>query len=289
MIRIGILSPSNIAFTRFLPSLMKAEDFCYAGVAMASPEEWSGPVSEELLREEGKKAEGFQEKFGGKVFTGYRRLLEDPEIDAVYLPLPPALHCEWGLRALEQGKHLLVEKPSATNAEDTARLVEAAASRGLALHENYMFQYHSQLETIRGMIASGELGEIRAYRMSFGFPHRENADFRYSRAMGGGALLDCGGYPVKLASLLLGETARVVQSRLNYVPGCEVDLFGTAVMENEKGICAQLSFGMDNAYQCQLEVWGSKQTLIAPRIFTAGTGVRPSLVLRLSPSRFGGQ
>ena len=100
--------------------------------------------------------------------------------------------------------------------------------------------------------------------------------------MGGGALLDCGGYPVKLASLLLGNSAKIVQSRLNYVPGCEVDLFGTAVMENEDGICAQISFGMDNAYQCQLEVWGSKITLIAPRVFTAGSDVTPALILRSS-------
>ena len=126
------------------------------------------------------------------------------------------------------------------------------------------------------------MGDIRTYKLSFGFPHRGMDDFRYSKAMGGGALLDCGGYPVKLASLLLGDTARVVQSRLNDAPGCEVDLFGTAVLENAEGICAQISFGMDNAYQCQLEVWGSRQTLIAPRIFTAGAGVKPTLILRSS-------
>lgn len=281
-IRIGIISPSNIAFNRFLPSLQKADGFQYMGVAIAKSEEWFGqPVPEQLAAEK-EKAESFREKYGGHVFDGYRCLLENPEIDAVYLPLPPALHYEWAMRALQAGKHVLVEKPSTTCLADTSALIEEATQQDLALQENYMFQYHSQIKTIREMIISGELGEIRAYKLSFGFPHRAANDFRYSKAMGGGALLDCGGYPVKLASLLLGDSAKVVQSRLNYAPGCEVDLFGTAVMENADGICAQISFGMDNAYQCQLEVWGSKITLIAPRVFTAGADVAPALILRSS-------
>lgn len=281
-IRMGIMSPSNIAFHRFLPSLQKAEGFQYMGVAVADQREWFGEASETLLQAEQKKARGFQEKYGGEIFSGYRSLLENPKIDAVYLPLPPALHYEWAMRALQSGKHVLVEKPSTTCLADTSALAEEAERRNLAVHENYMFQYHSQIKTIREMIVSGELGEIRAYKLSFGFPRRDAADFRYNKSMGGGALLDCGGYPVKLASLLLGDSAKLVQSRLNHVPGCEVDLFGTAVMENADGICAQISFGMDNAYQCQLEVWGSKITLIAPRVFTAGTDVPPSLILRSS-------
>lgn len=281
-IRIGIMSPSNIAFNRFLPALQKAENFQYVGVAVADPEEWFGEPSSKQQKAEIQKAENFQKTYGGQVFSGYRSLLENPEIDAVYLPLPPSLHYKWAMHALQAGKHVLVEKPSTTCLADTSSLINEAGRRDLALHENYMFQYHSQIRTIREMIASGELGEIRAYKLSFGFPHRDVSDFRYSKAMGGGALLDCGGYPIKLASLLLGNSAKIVQSRLNYVPGYDVDLFGTAVMENEDGICAQISFGMDNAYQCQLEVWGSQITLIAPRVFTAGIDVIPTLIFRSS-------
>ena len=78
---------------------------------------------------------------------------------------------------------------------------------------------------------------------------------------------------MRLSLELLGDTARVVQAKLTQPKGYEVDVFGSAVLENEDGLCAQVSFGMDNAYQCQLEVWGSKATLIAPRIFTAGDSV----------------
>ncbi len=264
--KIGILGTADIAFRRFLPALKKCTAFTYAGVASRMPE----------------KAKPFVEAFGGQAYDGYDALLADTSIDAVYVPLPPALHYEWGKKVLLAGKHLLMEKPFTTDLEQTEKLLRLAEEKSLTVHENYMFLYHSQLAHIKKLIADGELGDIRLYRMAFGFPKRAQGDFRYNKALGGGALLDCGGYPVRLALELLGETARVTQAKLTQPNGYEVDLFGCAVLENADGLCAQVSFGMDNAYQCQLEVWGSKATLIAPRIFTAGDGFAPELILRSS-------
>ena len=278
-IRIGILSPSNIAFRRFLPALKKCADMEYVGVAYASREEWFGG---DVPPSERQKAEEFAKNFGGEVTEGYRRLISRPDVDAVYVPLPPALHYSWGKEVLNAGKHLFMEKPFTTNQRDTEDLLALAWKKGLALHENYMFVYHSQLARIRQMIADGEVGEIRLFRMAFGFPKRPGNDFRYVKSLGGGALLDCGGYPTRLAQEFLGDSIRVVQARLSQPEGYEVDLYGNAVLENDAGQCAQISFGMDNAYQCQLEVWGSKETVIAPRVFTAGADVTPTLTIRTS-------
>lgn len=262
--KIGILGTADIALRRFLPALQKCDDFTCGGVATRTP----------------MKARPFQEAFGGKIYDGYDTLLEDETIEAVYVPLPPALHYAWGRKALEAGKHLFMEKPFTVSPTETECLLALAEKKGLAVHENYMFLYHSQLTKIKELIASGELGEIRLMRMAFGFPKRAENDFRYNKALGGGALLDCGGYPVRLALELLGESARVTQAKLSQPEGYKVDLYGNAVLENDDGLCAQISFGMDNAYQCQLEVWGSKATLIAPRIFTAGADFQPQLILR---------
>ena len=262
--KVGVLGTADIAYRRFLPCLLKCDSFTYAGVASRTPE----------------KGKPFQETFGGGIYDGYDALLADETIEAVYVPLPPALHFEWGRKVLESGKHLLMEKPFTTRLEDTARLLSLAKEKGLAVHENYMFLYHSQLAGIKEMISSGALGEIRLFRMAFGFPKRAGDDFRYNKALGGGALLDCGGYPVRLAMEMLGETAEVTQARLVQPAGYEVDLYGSAVLENKEGQCAQISFGMDNAYQCQLEVWGSKAMLTASRIFTAGADFPPQMVLR---------
>lgn len=264
--KLGILGTADIAFRRFLPALQKCPDMTYAGVASRTPE----------------KGLRFVERFGGTIYGSYDALLDDESIDAVYVPLPPALHYEWGKKVLCSGKHLLMEKPFTTSLQETEDLLTLAREKNLAVHENYMFLYHSQLAHIKKLAADGALGDIRLYRMSFGFPKRGEGDFRYEKALGGGALLDCGGYPVRLALELLGNTAKVVQAKLSQPDGYEVDLFGSAVLENAEGLCAQISFGMDNAYQCQLEVWGSKATLIAPRIFTAGAGVEPTLILRSS-------
>ncbi len=264
--RLGVLGTADIAFRRFLPALQKLPEIEYAGIASRTSD----------------KCEPFVEAFGGAVYPAYDALLSDGSIDAVYVPLPPALHYEWGRKALAAGKHLLMEKPFTTSLRETDELITLAKENHLALHENYMFLFHNQLSRVKELIAEGILGNIRLYRMSFGFPKRSENDFRYNKVLGGGALLDCGGYPVRLALELLGSSTRVVQAKLSQPIEYEVDLYGNAVLENRDGMCAQISFGMDNAYQCQLEVWGSKATLIVPRIFTAGAGFAPTMVLRTS-------
>lgn len=251
-IRLGILGTSEIAFRRFLPALKKHSEFKYIGVASRNIE----------------KTKPFVETYGGKGYSSYDELLQDKNIDAVYIPLPPALHFEWGKKALQAGKHILMEKPFCVNLQQTEELIELAKERNLAVHENYMFMYHKQLTKIKEIIDSGHLGKIRLYRIAFGFPMREKNDFRYNKELGGGSLLDCGGYTLKLANYLLGDTTKVVCSNL-VKEDFEVDLYGNATLQNDKGITAQVSFGMDNAYKCELEVWGSKATLKAPRIFTA--------------------
>lgn len=264
--RIGILGTADIAFRRFLPALKKCPGMEYAGVASRTIEQTAH----------------FTDVYGGKGYSSYEALLEDEDIDAVYVPLPPALHYEWGKKILLAGKHLFMEKPFTTSLTKTEELLCLAKEKKLAVHENYMFLYHSQLAKVKELIADGALGEIRLYRMAFGFPKRAGGDFRYNKALGGGALLDCGGYPVRLALEFLGESANVTQARLIQPAGYEVDLFGNAVLENNDGLCAQVSFGMDNAYQCQMEVWGSKATLTASRIFTAGPDFSPQIILRTS-------
>ena len=263
--KIGVLGTSEIAFRRFLPALAKSGDFTYAGVASRTPE----------------KGKPFQEQYGGEIYDGYDALLADESIEAVYVPLPPALHYVWGRKTLEAGKHLFLEKPSATSAKDTKALLDLAAEKGMAVHENYMFQYHAQLKTLTDIVDSGRIGDIRLCRIAFGFPRRVANDFRYDKALGGGALLDCGGYTLKLAGMLLGDTANVVYSKLNYIDEFDVELYGSAALVNEAGVTAQVSFGMDNSYKCDLEIWGSRGYVTTGRVFTAPAGFVPTAEVRV--------
>ena len=280
-VRIGVICPSEIAFRRFMPAIQKCESAEYVGVAHASAEEWDGIVPDGLVDAELAKAESFQSEYGGRIYDSYGALLTSPDVDAVYLPLPPALHYKWARKALENYKHIFLEKPSTTSLRYTEDLINLAKEKGLAVHENYMFAFHKQLEEIVDIVNSGELGDVRLYRIAFGFPKRAQNDFRYNKSLGGGALLDCGGYTLKLASMLLGNTARIATSQLNYMDGFEVDMYGSATMVNDAGVTAQLSFGMDNSYKCELEIWGSKGCLTTGRILTAPNGFEPTAEIKV--------
>lgn len=288
MIRIGIICPSEIAFRRFLPALQKASDrACFTAIGMASPQEWFGDlsavsaaqVSEQQARERS-KAQMFVDQYGGEIVEGYGALVSSDKVDAVYLPLPPALHYPWAKMALEHGKHVFVEKPSTTSLADTDHLIALASERGLALHENYMFVYHDQLRALSDVVSSGELGSVRNYRITFGFPLRQQNDFRYVRSLGGGALLDAGGYCLRYADYLLGPSARLTTAQVGRVEGFEVEMFGSATLVNDQGVAAQLAFGMDNDYRCELEVWGSLGTLTSGRVLTAPAGFVPTYTIK---------
>ena len=286
-IRIGVICPSEIAYRRFLPSLMKVKGVEFGGVAIASPIEWFGDLSKVSNSEittqqerELEKAKTFVDSYGGKIYKSYTEICTSSDVDAIYLPLPPALHFRWAKLALINNKHALVEKPFTINLIDTEELISLAKANKLAIHEDYMFVYHNQIQAINDIIESGEIGKVRHYRIQFGFPKRAANDFRYNKALGGGALLDAGGYTIKYASLLLGETAHLTTASTKYEDEWEVDIFGSATMVNNEGVVAQLSFGMDNNYKCMLEAWGSEGTLTTGRVLTAPDGFEPDVIIR---------
>jgi len=278
--KIGVLCPSEIALRRFMPALQKHDDMVFAGVAVADKSEWFGVASDEMISADKAKAEMFVADYGGKVYASYLELIADNDVDCIYIPLPPALHFEWAKKVLENKKHVLLEKPFTTSLSCTQELIKMAEDADLALHENYMFQYHDQIHWICSKLP--ELGEIRLFRIDFGFPFRGNNDFRYNKSLGGGALIDCGGYTLKLASLLLGETASITDAALAYKCGFDVDICGLATLRNNEGISAQVSFGMDNDYRCSLDVWGSNGSLSTNRVFTAPVGFEPTVTLKNS-------
>jgi len=260
MISLGILGCSEIAFRRFMPAVKDVEGICVKAVA----EEYDP-----------KKLEAFSDTYGLETLNSFTELIDREDIDAVYVPQPPALHFKWAKYALEKGKHVLIEKPSTTEFKTSEELVNLAESKGLALHENYMFQYHSQINEIQDLIATDRIGDVRLIRADFGFPMRAQNDFRYNAALGGGALLDAGGYTTKLATILLGSSIKVDSASVNMMDGFEVDMYGSASFSNDKGTVCQIAFGMDCSYRCSLEVWGSKAKLYTNRVFTAPPDFRP--------------
>ena len=284
MIRIGVLGTSSIAERRMIPAIMKEPSFQYAGVAYSTKEEMGFGGTEEafqlLLEKKKQKAFRFQGSFGGQIWAGYQIMLSDPKLDAVYIALPPALHFRWAKMAVESGKHALLEKPFTTSVQDTEALIKLAQEKKTAVIENYGFPLHAQMDLIRQWIAEGAIGELRQVRAAFCFPHRDSQDFRYCRELGGGALLDCGGYTLKAATAILGPDVEVLAAFSQGLPGHEVDMMGNVLLRNQNGICAQLVYGMDHDYRCELEIWGNRGSITASRIFTAPDGFMAPVELK---------
>ncbi len=280
-IRIGVLGPSDIAFRRTIPAFINSECFTYKGVACATVSEWSDDgTGEDAVASNLKRAESFLQSFGGKTYLSYEEMLNDPNIEAVYIPLPPGLHFRWAKKAIECGKHVFLEKPFTTSPNETEQLIELSRDKDVAVHENFAFVFHRQFKRLADMVENGEIGELRLIRAIFSFPYRGENDFRYHKNIGGGALLDCGGYPIRLAGYFLGDTARVTTSTLSYARGHDVDVYGSATLQNDNGQVAQISFGMDNSYRCEVEIFGSEASVSASRIFTPTASMNPVLVYK---------
>lgn len=286
---IAILGPSEIAFRRFMPSLELINEFEFYGVAVATKKE-----KEIFIRKEDipfnsevslNKAKKFTKFYGGKVISSFYELLDNNEIDAVYIPLPPGIHHFWAMESLKRGKHLLVEKPFTLSLEHTTELIEIAKKSNLALIENYAFEYHRQLKLIKELISRGEIGKVRQIRTYFGFPHRGDNDFRYNKYLGGGALFECAGYPIKLSTILLGDSAKVVSSVMSKDGSYEMDHFGCLTIVGKDNITSHVSYGMDSFYKCELEIWGSKGIIYSPRIFTAPSNYSVEISIQSENSR----
>ncbi|MBV5340291.1 MAG: Gfo/Idh/MocA family oxidoreductase [Deltaproteobacteria bacterium] len=272
IINIGVVGCANIAKRSLIPAILDLKDeYCLKGVASRS----------------GEIAKACAEQFGTESFTGYEELLDSGNLDAVYIPLPNALHSEWIKKALNSNIHVLVEKSLSCSFEDAQRLNQLAKEKHLVLVENFQFRFHRQLSIVKEIVAEGRIGELRCVRSSFGFPpFPDNDNIRYQKHLGGGALLDAGAYPVKIAQLFLGDDIEVKASSLYLDPECNVDIWGGAYLQQSNGpLFAELAFGFDHYYQCTLELWGSKGKLTATRIFTAPPGFSPEILLETAEGK----
>lgn len=272
--RIGVLGPSDIAFRRMVPAISNSGHFDYAGVAHADMEEYPS-------QSEGHAAEcdKFKETFGGKIYESYTALIGDPDVDAVYIPLPPSEHLKWAEAAFAAGKHVLVEKPSTACLADTEKLIAAAEKSGLALHENYAYAFHAQVNAIKELLESGRIGELRLVRATFSFPYRGENDFRYHADRGGGSIKDCGGYPVNFVSGFLGNDVKVISASLRSTKGHDVDTYGAATLEGDNGVIAQASWGMDNVYRCGAELHGSTGMMSVDRLYSPPAELKPVITI----------
>jgi len=144
-----------------------------------------------------------------RAHSSYEALLADPEVDAIYLPLPNSLHAEWAIKAAQRGKHVLCEKPLALSGEQALAMFAAAEQQGVVLLESYPYYFQPQTADMLALLHGGAIGDVRAVQASFGFMlANPSGNIRMQPELGGGALLDAGSYALSLIRLVMGSACR---------------------------------------------------------------------------------
>jgi predicted dehydrogenase len=214
-------------------------------------------VAEAVASRDGAVAERYAAEQGiARALAGYQTLIDDPDIDAVYIALPNSLHAEWTIAALRAGKPALCEKPLTGNLASTHRVLEVARQSGTLLWEAFVFPFHDQMARVRAALAGGVIGDLREIHSDFHFRVARPDNIRLSAELAGGALNDVGCYPIRLAFELFGRAH--VSAWGSSVPGGRgVDLESTAVLGYGQGRTLFLSCGMDRRSDTFTRLLGS--------------------------------
>ncbi|QEN07056.1 Gfo/Idh/MocA family oxidoreductase [Oceanispirochaeta crateris] len=238
----GVLSTANIGLEKVLPAIQKSENGVVYAIASRNDRTARDAASHLSIPVS---------------YSSYQDLLDDPEVEAIYNPLPNHLHIEWTIKAMEAGKHVLCEKPLALKREDLLRLMKLRDRTGLTVSEAFMVRYHPQWLTARETVQEGHIGKLKNVQGFFSYFNDDKNNIRNIKEAGGGGIWDIGCYPVTTSRLIFDEEPLRVASILEYDPETGIDRMGTVMMEFPSG---QASFSCSTQlvpYQ-KMHIFGTK-------------------------------
>ena len=230
IIRWGILGTAGIARGAFLPALREAG----AGEPLV------------VASRDGARAQAWAAEHGiARGVEGYERVVADPDVEAIYIPLPNGLHAEWTIAALQAGKAVFCEKPLCTTPEETERVLDAARNASGHLWEAFVFPFHEQIGRVREMIARGHVGEVREISSRFHFLLDDPVDIRMLAELAGGSIQDVGCYPIRLARSLFDDEPDLATAFAQAVwteTGVDVELWGALGFPGDRRLLLSSGF-----------------------------------------------
>jgi predicted dehydrogenase len=261
-IRFGILGAASIA-----------------PLALVNPAKDNGEVEvAAVAARDASRGQAFAGKHGiARVHDSYDALIADPNLDAIYIPLPNGLHGKWTRAAVAAGKHVLCEKPFTANAAEAREIAEVASNSGRVVMEAFHYRYHPLSRRVEEIIASGELGELRRVEAALCFPLPKFSDIRYDYSLAGGATMDAGCYAVHMVRTFGGSTPEVVSAQAK-LRDPRVD----------RAMTAEVKFAGGHTGRVRCSMWSSRLLQISARVVGELGEVRvlnpvlPQLINRLS-------
>src|SRR5574341_901255 len=255
-VRWGILSTANIGKRRVIPAIQQSTNGIVAAIASRDIERAREAAN--TLNIPG-------------IYGSYEQLLANPEIDAIYNPLPNHMHAEWSNRAAEAGKATLCEKPLASDAAEAQTMVDAFKERGILLAEAFMYRFHPQTRRVQELVQAGAIGRLLLIRAAFTFymsPERRATDIRGKKEMAGGSLMDVGCYCINMMRLMAGEEPqRATGSALWGTGGVDESFAGT--LQFPSGVLGHFDCGFLTVFESGYELRGDAGRLVVDKGFVS--------------------
>ncbi len=239
----GILSTASIGTEHVIPAMMHSKYCDIIAIASRSID----------------SARKVTERFSiPRAYGSYDELLNDDEIEAVYIPLPNHLHVPWSIKALQSGKHVLVEKPIGLSSEEARRLLnESVKYPKLKIMEAFMYRHHPQWIKVKELVENEKIGKLKTIQSSFSFFEDSPESIVNNKEYGGGSLMDIGCYPISLSRFLFNAEPKKVYAKIEYHPEFKTDTLATAILEFEEGTSSFFSSTLMPDNQ-QVEIFGAK-------------------------------
>lgn len=249
MMRWGVLSTAKIGLTQVIPAIQRSKNGRVVAIASRNIENAKN-VAEDLEID--------------TAYGSYEELLDDSSIDAVYIPLPNALHKEWVIKAAEKKKHVLCEKPVAVSLEELKEMTDACEKNGVKFMEAFMYQFHPQHQKVKDLIAEGVIGDVAMMRASFTFFLNDSSNIRLSEDLAGGSMFDVGCYALhSIRNILNAEPVSVYAAQSNRGE-FQVDTTMAGVMHFADGKLGIFDSSFDVDGQNIYEIAGSKGRITVP-------------------------
>lgn len=251
-VRWGILSTANIGRARVIPAIHSSRNGVVAAVASRN--------------------EDHARDFAGKMdilksYGNYEELLNDAEVDAIYIPLPNSLHAEWSIRCAEANKPTLCEKPLARNAIEAQRMVDAFSSKHLLFAEAFMYRFHPQTQRVKEMITGGLIGDVRVVQANFSFSVRSEDNIRLDKNLAGGALMDVGSYCVDLMRSITNMEPDTASATAQVGPSTGVDETLAGIMGFPSGAVGHFDCSLRLPWRHSYDIRGTNGRILVEEGF----------------------
>lgn len=262
-IKIGIIGCSRIAKSSTIPAILKSENYHL---------QFIGSTSE-------KKASEFSSEFGCEKFGSYEDVLNDENVDAVYISTPIGTHEEWVIKSANSGKHVLCEKSSTTSFSSAKKMIDTCKENKVRLMECFMFRFHPSHQKVKELIKNGDMGRLFSFHSRYGFPPIQKNNIRYNKSLGGGILNDAGCYPICASRILFDTEPEGIFCELSIDEKYQVDTKATIFMNFNQERVSQSVVGYGLFYQSMYSLWGSNGFLNLTRAYNVPSDMSVTLTI----------